>query len=104
IWAPHVIWDKEHVKITATEAMEAEGGGKSSRTAGKEAEEFLTSRLAFEPVDATELEEEARANGISRATLFRVKRRLGIKAQKAKGTMKGGWAWALPPKSIKERE
>src|SRR5215475_7329740 len=28
IWAPYVLWDSEHVEVTATEAMEAaEGGG-----------------------------------------------------------------------------
>jgi hypothetical protein len=51
IWAPHVLWDSEHVEVTATEAMEAaESGGGSARARRKEAEDFLRSKLASGPV------------------------------------------------------
>jgi hypothetical protein len=96
IWAPFILWDKEHVKITATEAMEAEAGGKLSRSAAKDAEEFLRSALALGPVASEEIEESAKANGISRGSLFAAKKRLGIKAKKQKGVLDGSWCWEMP--------
>jgi putative DNA primase/helicase len=96
IWAPHVLWDSQHVEVTATEAMEAaESGGGGARARRKEAEEFLRSRLAGGPVLQKDLEEEAKANCISDRTLRRAKSDLGVKAAKQGGTG-GGWVWELP--------
>ncbi len=65
IFAPHIIWGTEHVKVTATEAMQAEAEGGHSKHARNEASEFLQSRLAGAPVMADDLREEGEANGIS---------------------------------------
>jgi hypothetical protein len=97
IWAPHVLWDSEHVEVTATEAMEAaESGGGSARARRKEAEDFLRSRLGSGPVLQKEIEEEAKANCISDRTLRRAKTELGVKAAKQQGKVGGGWTWELP--------
>jgi putative DNA primase/helicase len=97
IWAPHVLWDSEHVEVTATQAMEAEAAGGASKGAKQEAEEFLRSKLAHGPVLQSEIEEEAKANCISVAgALRRAKKELGIKARKETGKVDGGWLWELP--------
>ena len=95
IWAPHVLWDTEHVKVTASEAMEAEAGGGTARVARREAEEFLASRLANGPVPQAELKDEAQAHDISYSTLKRAKKDLGVVAKKDAG-MDGRWLWELP--------
>jgi putative DNA primase/helicase len=97
IWAPHVTWDSEHVEVTATQAMEAEAAGGGSRTARREAEEFLTSKLALGAMLRDDLIEEADANGISKRTLERAKSVLGIKARKERGKVDGRWCWETPP-------
>jgi putative DNA primase/helicase len=97
IWAPHVLWDSQTVEVTATEAMEAaESGEGGARARRKEAEEFLRSRLAHGPVAQKDIEEEAKANCISPATLRRAKNDLGIRANKERGKVGGGWVWEMP--------
>ena len=103
IWAPHVLWDTEHVKVTATEAMEAEAGGRSGR-AKQEAEDFLSSKLAHGPVLKKEIEEEATANCISvSGALKRAKIALHVEAWKEGGKLDGDWFWELPKTSTKEQ-
>jgi AAA domain len=93
IWAPYVIWEPQHVDITAVEAMQAATKPRST-TARDDAKEFLLDLLANGPVRSREIIEAAEANGISRRTLFRAKNDLGIKPRK-KG-VRGGWFWQLP--------
>jgi hypothetical protein len=95
IWAPRVLWDSEHVKVTATQAMEAEAA-RGSCTARREAEEFLRSRLALGPMLRDELLDEAEAEGIAKRTLERAKQALGIKARKERGKVDGRWCWEVP--------
>jgi putative DNA primase/helicase len=98
IWAPHVVWSDEHVEVTATEAMEAaESGGASARERRKEAEEFLRSRLAAGPMPTKDLEEEAKAHGISvSGALKRARKDLGVRVCKQPGKMDSGWLLELP--------
>jgi hypothetical protein len=96
ISAPYIIWGAEHVKVTATEAMQAEAEGRQSKQARHEASEFLQSRLAGGPVMADDLKEEAEANGISWRTLKRAKKKLNIETKKEKGNTRGKWFWSLP--------
>jgi len=95
IWAPRVLWDSEHVKVTATEAMEAESARSGSRTAKREAEEFLRSKLALGPLPADDIIEEADQLGISKRTLDRAKRDLAVKVSKEK-KIGGKWHWEMP--------
>ena len=96
IFAPYIIWGAEHVKVTATEAMQAEAEGGQSKHARNEATDFLRSRLASGPVERNELKEEADANGISYSTLKRAKKELNVEAVKGRGSTHGKWLWSLP--------
>src|SRR5262249_4359916 len=54
IFAPHILWEKDHVDVTASEAMQA-NANKSSPSARDEAKKFLTDILANGPVPTTEI-------------------------------------------------
>jgi hypothetical protein len=88
ISAPHILWEDNHVEVTATEAM---ASATKSPAARDEAKKFLTDILANGPVLTTEIQEAAGAEGISKRTLNRAKGELGIKAQK-----NDRWYWRLP--------
>ena len=94
IIAPYIVWHPLHIEITANEAMQAAGG----HTAKREAREFLLERLEAGPVNSDDLVEEAKQEGISKRTLDRAKKELGIKSRKQRGSTGGGWLWELPPK------
>jgi putative DNA primase/helicase len=94
IMAPYVIWYPQHVDVTATEAMHAANESKSP-AARDGAKNFLANMLRSGPVPIKELEEAAKANFISRATLRRAKDELKIIAEKT--GLKEGWTWKLPP-------
>jgi putative DNA primase/helicase len=96
IVAPYVVWGTDHVTITATEAMQAEAGGKSNGLSStrETAKQFLSQKLATGPVLKSEIDDEADANNISKRTLERAKTDLGIIAKK--GGYQGAWTWELP--------
>jgi putative DNA primase/helicase len=96
IWAPHIIWHAQHVDVTACEAMQAASGGRGP-SVRDDAKKFLADLLASGPKPSQEIEDEAEANGISRRTLFRVKKELGVSAKKERD----GWYWHLPPSARK---
>jgi putative DNA primase/helicase len=90
------------IDVTAIEAMEAATQSKSkSPTARDDAKKFLLDILANGPVPSNEIEEEAKANGISRPTLFRAKRDLKIVAKK--DGVRGGWTWLPPEQPTSQR-
>ena len=92
ISAPYILWEKDHVDMSATEAIQ-QATNKSS-SARDEAKRFLAEMLAAGPVLKAEIEEAADANGISGRTLFRAKDELDITAKK--DGPNGGWRWHLP--------
>jgi putative DNA primase/helicase len=93
IAAPYVIWESQYVDVTATEAMQAANENKSPG-ARDEAKKFLLAILASDPVPKTEIEEAAKAEGISERTLYRAKRELKNIIAKKDAT-DGGWTWRL---------
>jgi putative DNA primase/helicase len=94
--APYIVWHPQHVELTANEAMQAATG--QSGYAGREARDFLLDRLeGGRQVKADDLFEEAEQNGISKVTLRRAKKKLGIKSRKTPGKFDGEWTWELPP-------
>jgi AAA domain-containing protein/primase-like protein len=95
--APYIVWHQQHVELTANEAMQAAAG--QSGYAKREAREFLLERLEAGPVASDDLFEEAKQNGISRATLNRVKKDLNIRSRKERGKTSGAWTWELPAMS-----
>ena len=96
VTSPYVIWDAEHVALTANEALAADAGAGDNRPATAEAEDFLLDLLADGPVAAKQVKADGDAAGLSWATLRRAKDRLGIRPHKAKGETYGGWQWSLP--------
>jgi hypothetical protein len=94
IEAPFVVWHQQHVELTANEAMQAATG--QSGYAKREARDFLLERLEAGPVRHDDLIEEAEQIGITKRTLKRVKKELGIKSRKISGAMHGEWTWELP--------
>jgi hypothetical protein len=82
-----------YVDVSATEAPSAvnENQSPGARDAAKK---FLLAILANRPVAKTEIEEAAKAEGISERTLYRAKRELkNILAKK--DAADGGWPWRL---------
>ena len=98
IWAPHVVWYSQHIEVTATDAMQAASSGGQAGHAKREAREFLIERLEAGPVNSDDLFDEATQNGITKATLRRAKKELGIKSRKERGRVPGVWMWELPLK------
>jgi putative DNA primase/helicase len=95
IIAPFIVWEPDYVDVTAAEALSAVNENKSP-TARDSAKQFLHDLLVNGPVAAKDIEEAAKANGISRSTLFRAKRDLNVIAQKDRSTPEGVWMWRLP--------
>jgi hypothetical protein len=99
VTAPYVVWDGEHVTVTANEALAADATTGGNNTASSEAEDFLRELLANGPVAAKQIRANAEAAGLSWSTIKRAKSRLGIKAEKA--GMDGAWSWAMPRRGPK---
>lgn len=95
IVASCVRWEHEHVNLSADEALWAtDGNDTGNLSPGAEAESFLRTVLAHEPMPAKDIKAEAEAAGISWRTINRAKARLGI--QSGKTDMAGPWVWTLP--------
>jgi len=96
IVASSVVWEREPVTISADQALSAaEGsGGKPVRT---EAKEFLLAMLEDGPHPVTDIKEEAKAAGLSWATVRRAKDELGIRSERESEGRDGvgQWLWRL---------
>ena len=75
-----VSWDGEAVNMTANEALRA--GNDNDGSTKADAEKFLYDFLVNGPVPVREVEEAARAHGITPATLKRARASVGVKAEK----------------------
>jgi putative DNA primase/helicase len=93
IIAPRIIWDDAPVDMTADQALAAANKHSKDSKSLKDAKEFLTELLADGPVEATDGEEAAAKEGISKRTLERARAALGIKA--AKDGFQGPWMWSM---------
>jgi putative DNA primase/helicase len=96
IVAPHIIWHTEPVDITALEAMQAAAESKSP-SARDDAKQFLEALVTGEPVNATDVQEAAKANGISPRTLRRAKDDLGIDIKRDGPIVNGVHTWRWHP-------
>jgi len=85
--------------------MQAESGGGNKRSSEEldEATDFLRTELCMGAKPSTEIDESAKAAGITVATLRRAKKKLKIKSVKEKGVLGGGRAIMLPTEE-EERE
>jgi putative DNA primase/helicase len=97
IEAPYVVWDDVPVTIDETDVMEAENiGSKAKKTRIEDAAKFLRERLKSGRVmKHKDLEEEAKANLIARATLYRAK--TDLKIFTFKNPEDGEFYWQMPP-------
>ncbi len=68
------------------------------RSVLEDAKEFLAEVLADRPVSAEQVEVDAENAGISKSTLRRAKRLLGVKSERVSGGNEGRgyWEWSLP--------
>lgn len=84
------------IEGSARDVLAAAEGGVGDEAGGalREAEEFLLDLLAYGPVAAAKVQEQARAAGHAFATVKRAKAQMGVTARKL--GMAGGWAWSLP--------
>lgn len=94
IFAPAIVWEGT-VDISAEEALAPRGEKSRTAPAREAAEEFLKVVLADQPVPVRRIESEAKAAGLSWATVKRAKDALGVKASKS--GLDGGWMWQLVP-------
>jgi putative DNA primase/helicase len=94
IVAPHVLWSDEPVDVTADQAIAAASASLKDGGSLKEAKEFLRDLLENGAAKATDGEEAAEANGISKRTLVRARKELGVESKK--DAFDGGWTWRLP--------
>jgi hypothetical protein len=102
ITAPYIVWDAEHIDVSAVEAMQAANEFKSP-TAREAAKQFLYTLLSNGPVARSEIDDAAKANGISTKTLFRAKNDLNVIAEKDRTKPDGGWYWRLPEEAANTR-
>lgn len=84
-----VRWSEDEPDVSVDDLVARPEAGGGARIG--EAEAWLKARLSKESVASKELEEAARGAGISRATLNRAARRLGIRREK--DGLAGGWRW-----------
>jgi putative DNA primase/helicase len=91
ITAPYIVWEGNHVEVTASQAMAAT----KNPGAKDHAKKFLTDLLTNGPLPKTDIEETADANGISNRTLYRAKDDLHLIVEKERGRPNGKWVWRL---------
>jgi hypothetical protein len=102
IVAPYVLWEATHIEVSAIEAMQAANEFKSP-SARDSAKQFLRALLSNGPVARAEIDEAAKANGISTPTLFRAKTELHWPRRTAANQTAhgiGGYQWR-PPARLK---
>lgn len=87
---PIIKWMGEH-PITARDL----GGDPEDYGALEQAKHFLVDLLADRPLRANSVLKRAAENGLSRKTVNRAKRALGVRSSKLSG-LRGAWVWVLP--------
>lgn len=93
-----VVWSADPVTMTADEALTAARSGREQRAAPQsdEAYAWLAQVLAKGPVPTVEIQQRARADGVSWRTVERAKDRLGVRSRRHGFGDAGRWAWELP--------
>jgi hypothetical protein len=91
--AGEFFWQPGTCSVTAAQLLAAPSGHHTPSEVDK-AVEWLKKQLADGPRRVTDLEQAAQEADISRATVRRAQKRLGV--QPGKKGMKGPWMWSLP--------
>jgi hypothetical protein len=90
-----VAWEPDIVTISADEALAPSPKEEVLGEKLVEAIDFLRDRLKDGPALQIEIEADARATGLSWATVRRAAAQIGVKPRKRPGK-DGGWEWRLP--------
>ncbi len=91
-----LIWEDTPIEGTAEALLAADNPvSRSDRRELDHATTFLRDMLADGPVASKQIMNDAKANGVAQRTLWRAKRELDVKAERAKGQT-GAWYWMLP--------
>jgi putative DNA primase/helicase len=97
IVASRAVWETAPVSITANQALAAEMAGTDKRRALAEAEDFLRDTLSGGPVPASDVQETARDNLISNASLRRAKSKLKVEVKREGFGPGSKVIWLFPP-------
>jgi hypothetical protein len=95
--ASNIAWEERPITVSADEALRAADEGNSDQRAIDEATEFLRDKLEGGAIPVREVEEHARALGMSKRTLVRARKLLQVRA--IKNDFGTGWSLALPDKT-----
>jgi hypothetical protein len=103
---PKVRWDPTPVSTSADEALADDAGrrGEEDPSELDEAKAWLADVLAAGPLPSKAILAQARQDGISKRTLDRAKKSLGVATAKAQGVANGGWSWSLGEHGRQERQ
>jgi len=96
-----IVWAPVIVTMTADEAMTPRAADAPPRPRNMAAE-WLRGLLADGPVPVRQVESEAKAAGLSWATVRRAVDQLGVTSEKI--AFKEGWAWRLPEEAMPGEE
>jgi hypothetical protein len=92
-------WEPEPLEGVDAETVLGGAGAPEDRAERQDVDEFLQQFLKDGPAAASQVFKAARANGLADRTLYRAKRRLGIRAERIGGLGKDGqWFWSFPVK------
>lgn len=92
-----VVWDSEHVTVTADEALAH--GTADDRSEAADAAEWMAGFLADGPRKQSDCVKAGQREGYTPKMLRTARNRLGAVTRKA--DFAGGWVWELPPKMPK---
>lgn len=92
---PTIVWQDDPVTVSLDDALAPSEGGSGAESELGKACDFLRSELGGRTLPSNEVQQGARANGISEKTLNRAKKELGVIAEK-EGFSGGRWVWKLP--------
>lgn len=93
---PVVTWESEPVSIRLEDVLPTQGAPGPDPEAQREAEDFLRQALADGPRPAADVIREAAGLGVSRRTLYRGRKNVGVRTERQGGIAdKGAWMWRL---------
>jgi hypothetical protein len=106
VFGSYLVWEDGTIDMSADQAIAASNErtvSEERRSARKGAKEFLKSMLADGPVEAKQVLSGAHANLISKSTLERAQKELGIMRYHQGAGKDQVWFWRLPAQPDGER-